>query len=118
MTKKKSCLPRLGSSTHRTTISEKTNGVKSIGTRLLKISTTKQQVRQIVKAGENEADLIETVKTVYLERKSTGRSGKGLGYQEVLKRFVEVIMIDTSYLPPHKRALLKGNKQLNNEEIF
>ncbi|GKB43804.1 hypothetical protein Tco_0888746 [Tanacetum coccineum] len=140
----------LGSSTRRTRISEKTNGIKSIGIRFLKISTTEQQANR--KSGENEADLIETVNTVYLERVGkkfvyphvwkilkdypkwdAAEPIDGDNLQEVfgpdkrerpagkqpyeaqrekdlaIKKCEEMrfLMIDTSNLPPHKRAFIE-----------
>ncbi|GJX64350.1 hypothetical protein Tco_0298693 [Tanacetum coccineum] len=52
------------------------------------------------KSGENEADLIETVKMVYLER---------VDVNVMLKKCEEMkfLMIDTSNLSPHKRAFIE-----------
>ncbi|GJR95177.1 hypothetical protein Tco_0588114 [Tanacetum coccineum] len=105
----------LESSTRRTTISEKTNGMKSIGTRLLKIFTTEQQANR--KSRENNADLIETVKTFYLERVDYKRKCDAAerAYEAQREKDLAIkkcegmrfLMIDTSNLPPHKRAFFE-----------
>ncbi|GKD15674.1 hypothetical protein Tco_1200081 [Tanacetum coccineum] len=69
------------------------------------------------KSGENEADLIETVKTVYLEqvdykRKCDAAERAYEAQREkdlAIKKCEEMrfLMIDTSNLPPHKRAFIE-----------
>ncbi|GJZ12909.1 hypothetical protein Tco_0548139 [Tanacetum coccineum] len=56
------------------------------------------------KSGENEADLIETVKTVYLEAYEV-QMEKDLAIKKCKE--MKFLMIDTSNLPPHKRAFIE-----------
>ncbi|GKB28900.1 hypothetical protein Tco_0868301 [Tanacetum coccineum] len=68
------------------------------------------------KSEENEADLIETVKTVYLkrsirrkwmlaERAYEAQREKDLAIKKCEE--MKFLMIDTSNLPPHKRAFIE-----------
>ncbi|GJT68216.1 hypothetical protein Tco_1019696 [Tanacetum coccineum] len=69
------------------------------------------------KSGENEADLIKTVKTVYLERVDYKRKCDAAerAYETqrekdlAIKKCEEMrfLVIDTSNLPPHKRAFIE-----------
>ncbi|GJS71191.1 hypothetical protein Tco_0704032 [Tanacetum coccineum] len=69
------------------------------------------------KSGENEADLIEIVKTVYLERVDYRRKCNAAerAYEAQREKDLAIkkcedmkfLMIDTSNLPPHKRAFIE-----------